>query len=195
MLTLDKSVWRFVVPQEYNWSGNIRRWISSTNENNGEQWWACQLCVLRGVEWPGDCEWRNINSMGRFLSFLLRESGKDWDLDSHFQDADYNRSTSRFRNRNIGHPTVNFQTLFGVEWDERVIREAVEEGAPVRVLFWTGGRKLRSVYNNMWSNIIWRSSRIRSEQKPEVLKSSSVSVIRKLSEIFSRRGNSKSQPA
>jgi hypothetical protein len=44
----------------------IRSWISSTNEKNGEQRWGCQLCMLRGVEWPGDCEcgnrkvWKNV---------------------------------------------------------------------------------------------------------------------------------------
>ena len=65
-------------------SGNIRSWISSTNEKNGEQRWGCQLCMLHGVEWPGDCECGNRSSMERFLSFLLRDSGKVCGLDSHF---------------------------------------------------------------------------------------------------------------
>lgn len=32
--------------------------------------------MLLGVEWPGDCECGNRNSTERFLSFLLRDSGK-----------------------------------------------------------------------------------------------------------------------
>jgi hypothetical protein len=48
-------------------SGYTRGWISSTNEKNGEQRWGCQLYMLLGVEWPGDCERGNGNSMERFL--------------------------------------------------------------------------------------------------------------------------------
>ena len=71
--------------------------------------------MLLGVEWPGDCECGNINSMERFLSFLLKDADKVCGLDSHFQDSDFDWETSRFRNRNGDHSTVNLQTPCGVE--------------------------------------------------------------------------------